>query len=561
MNNSGITSEPISHLSITAILILNAVNTDSSSERRSLKPSKRALNPYFVKYTLLSSFADLTEVVYSMEFPPLLFSMPPAVGPRSQFHILLFKDISLLKVQNAPFNKKFGISFSNNGFGNKPAGSTGFSFGQNNNNTNTQPSASGFGFGGSQPNSGTATTGGFGANQATNTFGSNQQSSTGGGLFGNKPALGSLGSSSTTASGTTAAGTGLFGQQTAQPQQSTIGGGLFGNKPTTTTGGLFGNSAQNNSTTSGGLFGNKVGSTGSLMGGNSTQNTSNMNAGGLFGAKPQNTTATTGGLFGSKPQGSTTNGGLFGSGTQNNNTLGGGGLFGQSQQPQTNTAPGLGNTVSTQPSFAWSKPSTGSNLQQQQQQQIQVPLQQTQAIAQQQQLSNYPQQIQEQVLKCKESWDPNTTKTKLRAFVYNKVNETEAILYTKPGHVLQEEWDQAMEKKPSPQTIPIQIYGFEGLNQRNQVQTENVAQARIILNHILEKSTQLQQKHELDTASRILKAQSRNVEIEKRILKLGTQLATLKNRDCHCYCRPIVSKLRRSCLGKTGTFGPLKRTC
>ncbi|AJS03872.1 nucleoporin NUP57 [Saccharomyces cerevisiae] len=424
----------------------------------------------------------------------------------------------------------FGFSGSNNGFGNKPAGSTGFSFGQNNNNTNTQPSASGFGFGSSQPNSGTATTGGFGANQATNTFGSNQQSSTGGGLFGNKPALGSLGSSSTTASGTTAAGTGLFGQQTAQPQQSTIGGGLFGNKPTTTTGGLFGNSAQNNSTTSGGLFGNKVGSTGSLMGGNGTQNTSNMNAGGLFGAKPQNTTATTGGLFGSKPQGSTTNGGLFGSGTQNNNTLGGGGLFGQSQQPQTNTAPGLGNTVSTQPSFAWSKPSTGSNLQQQQQQQIQVPLQQTQAIAQQQQLSNYPQQIQEQVLKCKESWDPNTTKTKLRAFVYNKVNETEAILYTKPGQVLQEEWDQAMEKKPSPQTIPIQIYGFEGLNQRNQVQTENVAQARIILNHILEKSTQLQQKHELDTASRILKAQSRNVEIEKRILKLGTQLATLKNR-------------------------------
>ncbi|CAD6627174.1 BAH_G0020760.mRNA.1.CDS.1 [Saccharomyces cerevisiae] len=421
----------------------------------------------------------------------------------------------------------FGFSGSNNGFGNKPAGSTGFSFGQNNNNTNTQPSASGFAFGGSQPNSGTATTGGFGANQATNTFGSNQQSSTGGGLFGNKPALGSLGSSSTTASGTTAAGTGLFGQQTAQPQQSTIGGGLFGNKPTTTTGGLFGNSAQNNSTTSGGLFGNRVGSTGSLMGGNSTQNTSNMNAGGLFGAKPQNTTATTGGLFGSKPQGSTTNGGLFGSGAQNNNTLGGGGLFGQSQQPQTNTAPGLGNTVSTQPSFAWSKPSTGSNLQQQQ---IQVPLQQTQAIAQQQQLSNYPQQIQEQVLKCKESWDPNTTKTKLRAFVYNKVNETEAILYTKPGQVLQEEWDQAMEKKPSPQTIPIQIYGFEGLNQRNQVQTENVAQARIILNHILEKSTQLQQKHELDTASRILKAQSRNVEIEKRILKLGTQLATLKNR-------------------------------
>ncbi|EJS43626.1 nup57p [Saccharomyces arboricola H-6] len=426
----------------------------------------------------------------------------------------------------------FGFGSGNNGFGNKPAGSTGFSFGQNN-SAATQPSGSGFNFGGSQQNNtnvNTNTAGGFGSNQTANTFGGQQQNNTGGGLFGNKPALGGLGSTNTSASGTTAVGTGLFGQQAAQPQQPATSGGLFGSKPATTSGGLFGNTTQNNNTTGGGLFGNKLGPTVSLVG-NNTQHTSTINGGGLFGAKPQNSTSTTGGLFGNKPQSSTAGGGLFGSNTQNNNPIGGGGLFGQPNVPQTNTTPGFGNAVSTQPSFAWSKPPAESNLQPQQQQQFQVPLQQTQAIAQQQQqLSNYPQQIQEQVLKCKESWDPNTTKTKLRAFVYNKVNETEAILYTKPGQVLQEEWDQAMEKKPSSQTIPIQIYGFEGLNQRNQVQTENVAQARVILNNILEKSTQLQQKHELDTASRVLKAQSRNVEIEKRILKLGTQLAILKNR-------------------------------
>ncbi|CAI4063005.1 hypothetical protein N7582_002273 [Saccharomyces uvarum] len=428
----------------------------------------------------------------------------------------------------------FGFGGGNSGFGNKPAGSAGFSFGQNN-NTASQPSGSGFGFGGGQQNNtttGANTAGGFGANQTTNSFGANnQQNNAGGGLFGNKPALGGLGSTSTSVSGTTAAGTGLFGQQPAA--SGSLSGGLFGNNPAPTTGGLFGNTTQNNNTIGGGLFNNKVGTTGSLMGNNNTQNTSTMNGGGLFGAKPQNSAPATGGLFGNKPQSSMAGGGLFGNNTQNNNTLGGGGLFGQPQQPQTNTTPGYGNTVSTQPSFAWSKPPAPTNLQQQQQQQqqFQVPLQQTQAIVQQQQqLSNYPQQIQEQVLKCKESWDPNTTKTKLRAFVYNKVNETEAILYTKPGQVIQEEWDQAMENKPSSQTIPIQIYGFGGLNQRNQVQTENVAQARIILNQILEKSTQLQQKHELDTASRVLKAQSRNVEIEKRILKLGTQLAILKNR-------------------------------
>ncbi|CAI4492014.1 BFH_collapsed_G0021220.mRNA.1.CDS.1 [Saccharomyces cerevisiae] len=105
----------------------------------------------------------------------------------------------------------FGFSGSNNGFGNKPAGSTGFSFGQNNNNTNTQPSASGFVCpickGESAKYSGTATTGGGEA--LCKEFGPQillgsvpldprigKSCDMGGGLFGNKSALGSLGSSS-----------------------------------------------------------------------------------------------------------------------------------------------------------------------------------------------------------------------------------------------------------------------------------------------------------------------------------------------------------------------------
>lgn len=221
---------------------------------------------------------------------------------------------------------------------------------------------------------------GFGAasNNSTATFGSQQ----------NKPATGLFGSSTATPAPST--GGGLFGntatQNQNQNQNSTFGapassgGGLFGQKPATTSaqstafgskpsssgfgtagsgGGLFGSASNtgantNNATntTGGGLFGsstNNASTTGGLFG--STNNTST--GGGLFGAKPA---APAGGnLFGTN----SASGGLFGgnSGASNGNTFGqtkpSGGLFGTS------------NTGSTQ---------LGQNQQQQQQQQQQTQL-------------------------------------------------------------------------------------------------------------------------------------------------------------------------------------------
>lgn len=191
-------------------------------------------------------------------------------------------------------------------------------FGQNNNTANTG-SGGGFSFGQSGNNAGASNTGGgfsFG-NQ-------NQGTTSGGGLFGSKPAN----------SGTT--GTGFsFGKPAGS---STGGGGLFGGNTgnTTGSGGLFGNT-NNTANTGGG---------GGLFGGASTNtNTSAGTGGGLFGSKPAGTslfgntgnTNTTGGaggggLFGSKPAGTS----LFGNNPPNAGTggFGTGGLFGtQQQQP------------------------------------------------------------------------------------------------------------------------------------------------------------------------------------------------------------------------------------
>ncbi|SCU80092.1 LADA_0B05006g1_1 [Lachancea dasiensis] len=396
--------------------------------------------------------------------------------------------------------------------------------------------------------------------------GANANSTTNSGsLFGNKPPSSSstFSNSLNSGAGQGQATGGLFGQGNNQQQNQTSNGlfgqsntasngsgGVFGSKPT---GGLsFGQSsnqaqqpASQKPSQSGSLFGNS----GQQMPSSSQQPAGSSGTGGLFGnSGQQQTNNTPGGLFGNKPAVGTS-GGLFGTGsqpqTQQNPTTGS--LFGtqpqqqqqQQQQQQGGSLFGSARAInSTQPSFGWSQPGANQQTNQQpnqsqfqlQQQQQQQQIQQQQQQMQLQQQSNYPQQIQEQITKCKESWNPQSSRSKLRTFFHNKVNETEAMLYNKPPEVSQEEWDEALLQKPSPNVIPVQAFGFDDLNQRNILQRENVAQARMILSQTLEKLTQLSQKHDLETASRILKAQSRNVKIQQRIIKLGSSLAILKSK-------------------------------
>lgn len=250
------------------------------------------------------------------------------------------------------------------GGGNKPAGGL---FG--NSNTQTQQSGGGLFAGGSGGFGQSASTGGFGATNTTNT--------TGGGMFGNqanKPAgtgfsfgnttnananTGSAfgGNTGGTGFGSTATNTGggMFGNQ-ANTNTQTTGGGLFGNagnqqQQNTGTGfgtgfgqqnqpqqggGLFGN--QQKPATGGGLFGNSTttGASGGLFGGGNTQQQQNT-GGGLFGGA--NNASSGGGMFGgNKPA---TGGGLFGGGNAGQTAAGGSSMFGGGNQQQQSTGGGL----------------------------------------------------------------------------------------------------------------------------------------------------------------------------------------------------------------------------
>jgi nuclear pore complex protein Nup98-Nup96 len=215
-------------------------------------------------------------------------------------------------------------------------------------------------------------TGGFGA--ATGGFGATSNTTTGGGLFGQKPATGGL-FGSTTNTGTT--GGGLFGSNTG-----TTGG--FGTTGTTTgtgafgTGGAFGAANQNKPATGFSFGGTSTatpttGGFGTTTGTGFGQTNTATTGGGMFGQQPQQqpqqqqTSA-----FGSQPASTGFGGGAFGQNTQQQQqpSTGFGGFGGQQQQQQKPAFGGFGTTTTT--------PATGGGLFGNQQQNQQTQQQQTQ---------------------------------------------------------------------------------------------------------------------------------------------------------------------------------------
>ncbi|CAH2353444.1 nucleoporin Nup57p [[Candida] railenensis] len=382
------------------------------------------------------------------------------------------------------------------------------------------------------------------ASQGTTGTGFGGSSTPSGGLFGAKPAQPSGPSG------------GLFGGSSNAGQQapSSTSGGLFGGNSSNTSGGLFGGQSSTNNSNSGGLFNKPAASSAGGLFGSSTSNAGG--SGGLFGQQQnsQNTqsSAPAGGLFGGNNTSNTQGGGLFG----NSNTASTGGLFGQSQQQQQPQQQqqqqqqsgglfGNSNNISNtaQPSFAWSsqQPPANNNVNNtntnnnsnnsfySSNQHVN-----TANFSNNNASSNnnvYTPAINDQLLKIKEQWDPNSPKCALKTHFYNKLTEQEAQIafqQQRPANELPEDWDLAMSSRPSPQYYPMKVTSFGEVAQRIEVQLDHVAKARVILKDIDEKQSQISSKHDLNNTTRILKAKSKHIILSRRLLRLATVLAILK---------------------------------
>ncbi|KAL6016432.1 Nucleoporin nup57, partial [Candidozyma auris] len=201
----------------------------------------------------------------------------------------------------------------------------------------------------------------------------------------------------------------------------------------------------------------------------------------------------------------------------------------------SNTGSGLfgGSTVNNaQPSFSW------SSQQQQKPQQssvLNLPTLSNSSSSNPQSSSStsstYTPPINDQLIKLKEQWDPNSPKCALKTHFYNKFSQEEInalMQQPRPSNESPDDWDNAMSERPSTQHYPVKITSFSDVSQRIETQLDHIAKARILLNNINEKQTQLSSKHDLDNITRILKARAKHTKLSRRLLRLATVLAILK---------------------------------
>ncbi|KAG8738048.1 hypothetical protein FRC10_007328 [Ceratobasidium sp. 414] len=371
-----------------------------------------------------------------------------------------------------------------------------------------------FSFGNQPAASGSNTTPGFGGSSFS---------------FGNTAANQPAGNTATTA------GTGLFGQNTAQPPtQPTTG--LFGANTTTgtgagtTTGGVFGNTAA--PATGGGLF---ASTTAQQQNQTQTQPT-----GGLFGSTTT-APATGGGFFGNTATNAATqpSTGLFGGATTQPAT--GGGLFGARPatttslfgQPATGaTTAGFGQTT-TQPNPLAQSTLTASTLgplpQAQRANNLQVSVFGTPGAA--------GQTLEQRLDNIAQAWNPNSPSCRFQYYFYNLVDQPQN--YGRPANATNEgNWKRAVSENPNPERlVPALALGFDDLKKRVASQQTQSTAHLAALAALRTRLTELTQKHAESHTTRLARAAQQHTELARRVRQLARQLHML------------IPSVRRSALG------------
>jgi nuclear pore complex protein Nup54 len=110
------------------------------------------------------------------------------------------------------------------------------------------------------------------------------------------------------------------------------------------------------------------------------------------------------------------------------------------------------------------------------------------------------------------------------------VPENDASFYGPQPHEDQRKWEEALNKKPTPNSIPILLKGFEDMAGRIQAQALAVGALQTRLHEINTALKLMKDDHELKFASRIAEAKRRHIVFTQRTLALATKVQILRNR-------------------------------
>ncbi|EON61629.1 hypothetical protein W97_00844 [Coniosporium apollinis CBS 100218] len=250
-------------------------------------------------------------------------------------------------------------------------------------------------------------------------------------------------------------------------------------------------------------------------------------------SQPQQGTSLFGSLGATQPQ--QQNSGHFGGSAQPSQ---GTGLFGSSAQPQqqqTSTLFGASQQPQQQGTSLFGglqsqRPGTSSvfGAYQQQPQGQSVYGRSTQQW--QPGMSTREKSIPEQMEIIYNKWNPESPACALTTYFYNSVRPEDVPYYGPSSGEDEKKWEEALAKKPTPNSIPVQARGFTGISHRLIVQIHAVNALQSRLHEINNSLTAMMQRHDLEISVRAQDARRRHVALSQRCLSLATKVQVLRNR-------------------------------
>lgn len=283
------------------------------------------------------------------------------------------------------------------------------------------------------------------------------------------------------------------------------------------------------------LFGNaKPAGTGF---GFASTNTQNQSTTGGFGQPNQNNNQQTNtfGTFGSnnqtqKPLFGATNLASFDQTTnQPQQSQQGGGLLGQQNGfGQSQQQPGMGQSQQQPPQQSQSMRQTlrfGQSTTQGQ------TMNQSQIWQEGKGMSVY-RPVSDQMGLIQAKWDfINNTESPLRHYLYNSVDKEEDVVMYQPSPGEDPaKWEEAVDKRPTPTSVPVMIKGFYELGKRAQLQRQGIANCDIRLHEINDSLDAQLQRHSQAFTPRIAECRRRHTVTRQRTLALAAKIQILRNR-------------------------------
>lgn len=138
--------------------------------------------------------------------------------------------------------------------------------------------------------------------------------------------------------------------------------------------------------------------------------------------------------------------------------------------------------------------------------------------------------VPDQIQLVLNKWKPDSQDCVFKHYFYNKVDEANVPFYHPGPNENHKEWEEALQNKPAPGSMPVLASGFAAVAERLKAQRTAIGRFNQKLHEINGCLDTILSMHDLEWSVRTINARRKHDALRKRTLVLARKVQVLRNR-------------------------------